>query len=171
MPTKIIKMVLSFKHTHYKKHTHIKGIYTASMNSTDGEKAAPKCDISKLCQLSPSLQPPQTTTTIPTPPLGPPSAGCMSLEVASDVSSSTGQRASAVGPWWMWLVWETIRCVWKPGVCGAHGAGSARPAQTHQMTRKQPTGPLPGPFACPSHTPTIKRDAWRWGICAASGPG
>lgn len=48
----------------------------------------------------------------PHPSPGPPSAGRMSLEVASDVSSSTGQRASAVGPWWMWLVWETIRCVW-----------------------------------------------------------
>lgn len=46
------------------------------------------------------------------PSSGPPSAGRMSPEVASDVSSLAGQSASAVGHWWMWLVWETIRCVW-----------------------------------------------------------
>lgn len=46
----------------------------------------------------------------PHPSLGPPSAGCMSLEVASDVSSSTGHCANPVGPWWMQSVWETVRC-------------------------------------------------------------
>lgn len=125
------------------------------------EKAAPKCDISVLCQLSLLTPTPPNHHHHPHPSPGPPSAGRMSLEVASDVSSSTGQRASAVGPWWMWLVWETIRCVWST----RHRLG--RPAQTHQMTHKQPAGL----FACLLHTPTNKRHTWRWVICAATGPG
>lgn len=56
------------------------------------------------------------------PSSGPPSVGCMSLEVASDVSSSAGQSASPVGPWWMWSVWETVGCVWS----ARHKLNSAR---------------------------------------------
>lgn len=90
----------------------------------------------------PKLLPPHS----PSPPLGPLQPSCMSLEDASDVSSSTGLCASTVGPWWMPLVWETAHWVWS-------GTHSTWPARTHPTSNKQARS---FSFCCPSHTMAIK---------------
>lgn len=95
---------------------------------------------------------PQTTTIIPAPPLGP-------LQPAACLWRSPLTSAARLGS--VPALWALDGCGWsekQSGVCGAHGTHSARPAQTHQMTRKQPAGLLPVSFACRSHTPTTKRD-------------
>lgn len=103
--------------------------------------------------------PPQTTTIIPTPPLGP-------LQPAACLWRSPLTSAARLGS--VPALWALDGCGWsekQSAVCGAHGTDSGRPAQTHQMTHKQPAGL----FACLLHTPTNKRHTWRWVICAATG--
>lgn len=125
------------------------------------QKAAPKCDKSILRQFPPSLQhthtlsqhnPPPPTTTIPTPPLGP-------LQPAACLWRSPLTSAARLGR--VPALWALDGCGWsekQSAVCGAHGTDSTRPAQTHLMTRKHPTGPLPLPLFCLSHTLTIEGD-------------
>lgn len=79
-----------------------------------------------------SLQtpPPQTTTIIPTPPLGP-------LQPAACLWRSPLTSAARLGS--VPALWALDGCGWsekQSAVCGAHGTDSGRPAQTHQMTRK-----------------------------------
>lgn len=110
----------------------------------------------------PFSPPPTTTITItPTPPLGP-------LQPAACLWRSPLTSAARLGS--VPALWALDGCGWsekQSAVCGAHGTDSGRPAQTHQMTHKQPAGPL----ACLLHTPTNNRHTWRWVIRAATGPG
>lgn len=96
--------------------------------------------------------PTTTTTTIPTPPLGP-------LQPAACLWRSPLTSAARLGR--VPALWALDGCGWsekQSAVCGARSTDSTRPAQTHLMTRKHPTGPLPLPLFCLSHVLTIEGD-------------
>lgn len=99
-------------------------------------------------------QPPTTTTTTQSPPLP-----WAPLQPAACLWRSPLTSAARLGR--VPTLWALDGCGWsekQSTVCGAHGTDSTRPAQTHLMARKHPTGPFPLPFCCLSHTLAIKGD-------------
>jgi len=115
---------------------------------------------------SATLPRPLLTTIIPSPPLGP-------LQPAACLWRSPLTSAARLGR--VPALWALDGCRWSEKqstvcvcvcvcVCVAYRTDLTRPAQTHLMTRKHPTGSFPLPFFCLSHTLMIKghtcEDEW-----------